>query len=414
MTASKVRLKFRVSAYDGISAGELPEPRWTEKWGVGLFDYEEFHVTDQLLKLPFQEATPKTVCIFSISDGSLAFRMLDPDRRSTVNGVERRDAVVTTGDKIKIGDTLTIEVALAPPKNAARAAAGPSLADALPEIPKLDPEEGPTLTLAPAGSHEVEQKRDADIPPSPIFHDASRSVVIDEPSLNGFQKKKPTAFEPELTPRPAPKTEGPLPGFVPEAKVELADVPHAAPDRSLDERMRAMAVLTDENIRPLYAEDADLSAKPTLAERIMSAIARILRRDDVNPLEEPFPVENTDPARPWIPDGVGDPGFAKRPARESAPKSPFPDRPGVLTSPKPWIPEFVSAAARVRGRALVFLVAAIGALMIAVGVFRIQYRIAQIQAPRPEDVPKVEPEMSRGLPISIIEEKVRRMRAPVR
>ena len=71
MTASKVRLKFRVSAHDGVSAGGLPEPRWTEKWGVGLFDYEEFHVTDQLLKLPFQEATPKTVCIFSIADGSL-------------------------------------------------------------------------------------------------------------------------------------------------------------------------------------------------------------------------------------------------------------------------------------------------------------------------------------------------------
>jgi hypothetical protein len=485
VTQEKIRLKFRVSAFDGVSSGGMPEPRWTEKWGVGLFDYEEFHVTDQLLKLPFQDATPKTVCVFSIFEGALAFRHLDTDRRAQVNGVERTQAIITTGDKIKIGETLTIEVAHAPPKSKSRAnAPGPtaSIAKPIADLPRLDPEEGPTLTFSPTGSHESERPGmrttaggDIDfgptIPPSPVFPEQEHSIEIQEPSLNALRgarprKKETTAIpdrpagpmkgmEPEgkvelmtgngkrgvIPPRPASLSAGPMKGMEPEGKVELDDgkspsgIPRrpasmsAGPmkgmepegkvelmepgkvsrDRSLEDRMEAMAELTDDHIKPLYADEADLSSKPTFGERILSAIARILKRDDMDPPAERFPLDEKDPSKPWIPRPKADPDFFSSPHDEKKQRREEPQE------PKPWIPEFISAASRIRGRALIFLVAAIGTLMIAVGVFRIQYKIATLKSPMvPTESRPAEFEMGRGIPIEIIEDKVRRMRPPRR
>ena len=489
MTQEKTRLKFRVSA---------SEPSWTEKWGVGLFPNEEFHVTDQLLKLPFQERAPKTVCIFSLVDGVLAFRLADEDRQAQVNGAERKDALVTSGDRIKIGDTLTIEIALAPPKVKARAAeAGPALGG-MAEIPQLDPEDGPTLTFAPTGTTEtrltapsgpsvrervrerIREKERAveESARSPVFEEISKSLEIQEPSFNpgrpspdaverakfGISKtrspdrrpngpmpgyvqddkvelhgmlpsaaakkressnprpipKRPAslsstggALPTSIPPRPISISSGPMPGYVQDAKVELDDVPHVTKDRSLDDRM---AEIAGESIRPLYAKEADLGTRPTFGERILSAISRILKRDELDPVEDPFAEDGPD-TRPWLPEGIADPGISEmRTAvygssgekhREKTPKY-------SAIPPKPWIPEAISAAARIRGRALVFLVAAIGTLMIAVGVFRIQYRVAVLQ----ESIKPLPPDEhtalapSRGLPIEILEDKVRRMRPP--
>jgi hypothetical protein len=596
VTQEKTRLKFRVSAYDGVTAGGLPEPRWTEKWGVGLFDYEEFHVTDQLLKLPFQEATPKTVCIFSILDGGLSFRLVDGDRRAKVNGVDRRDALITTGDKIQIGETLTIEVALAPAKAKAKdSAPGPSLVAGASDIPRVDREDGPTLTFAPTGSHKSDQPgmisgrkhgsdlnpepKDIDfseygvpppvdpnegpvIPPSPIFAEVSRSIEIQEPSFNALQrgprlKRDATAIaprpagpmkgmeaqtkvelydekdkgyvipprpaslsagpmkgmepegkvalsdgttppggvrrpvstsagpmkgmEPEgkveladgkkrggvIPPRPASLSAGPMKGMEPEGKVtlsdgktppggvrkpvstsagpmkgmepegkvelsdgksptgkshsagpmrgmepddkvELAESPHhTGRDRSIDERMDAMADLTTDSIKPLFADEADLGIQPTFGERILAAISKLLKRDDLDPPDELFGSEDHHSSKPWVPEGLTDPGFSRSPE-----KTPPPSK----EAPQPWIPDFISAAARIRGRAFIFLFAAIGTLMIAVGVFRIHYRIAQMKTPEviaePSKVEDFPP--SRGLPLSIIEDKVRQMRQPRR
>ena len=162
------------------------------------------------------------------------------------------------------------------------------------------------------------------------------------------------------------------------------------------------------------------------------ASKRILRRDDINPPEEPFPAEEEDGrSGPWIPEGMADPGISptsdvhrseaatKIYQKEAKPKEPKSKRPTFADeetesapAPRPWIPDAISAAARIRGRALVFLVAAIGTLMIAVGVFRIQNRVAEIEEKRkPIHVePMSEFAPSRGIPIEIIEDKVRRMR----
>jgi hypothetical protein len=455
VTQEKTRLKFKVSAHDGVSDAGMPEPRWTEKWGVGLFDYEEFHVTDQLLKLPFREAVPKTVCIFSIADGALSFRLLDADRRAEVNGVERADAIVTTGDKIKIGEALTIEVSLAPPKAKSRAnAAGPALAMGG-EIPKLEPEDGPTLTFSSTESKElVRPERQiepqiAEPAPSPIFQERSRSIEIQEPSLS-LQRPEKTKPTPEPSPRSF--SAGPIPSLIDDAKVEFAPTfgapphgrrpekkaatlpprpeslggpagrrknlieepkvelaDHAGPDRSLDERMEAMADLTNESIQPLYAKEAKLDARPNFGERILAAIAKILRRDDLNPPEDLFGQgqEEAGEAKPWLPDGIADPGITR--SSSAAYGAPAPAKVSSKQEPKPWIPEMISAASRIRGRALVFLVAAIGTLMILVGIVRIQIRISALQNGRkPAPVESVTPE--RGLPIEVIQDQVRRMR----
>lgn len=390
MTQEKTRLKFRVSAFDGVSAGGMPEPRWTEKWGVGLFDYEEFHVTDQLLKLPFQETPAKTVCVFSIAGGALAFRHLDADRRAEVNGVERKDAVVTVGDTIKIGDTLTIEVTLAPPKVSARsdaAGVGPALG-AKGDSPRNDGEEGPTLTFAPSGLTE------AAIPPAPVFDEASRSVEIHEPSLS-FARPAPAPTPAKAEAVAVPRATGPLPGMI-EEKVELAD--HPGRDGSLDDRVAAMAEANEDF--PSIDEEGDGPSRGSFSDRIRAAFTRLLRRDAL--------AVDESSARPWLPDAPADPGITKMTSaaygRTEAP------------APKPWIPDAVSPGSRMRGRAFVFLVAALGALMLAVGVFRIQNRVAALQEGRapPAAEPMSEFAPSRGIPIELIEEKVRRMRAPAR
>lgn len=429
MTQEKIRVKFRVSAFDGISSAGLPEPRWVEKWGVNLFDYEEFHVTDQLLKLPFQENPPKTVCTFSISGGSLAFRILDEDRRAEVNGVEQRESLVSTGDKIKIGDTLTIEVVLAPPKSYAKLATA-NLAP-VKETPRPEGD-GPTLTLIPMGElTSVPSIREPQLAPAPIAaapimpreiplieEPAPPVVTAPKSALPALAKGQslfketsgaPEIMEPSFKPTPIPPPAATLKSFDPksrhslfdEPKIELQASPHLTHDESLGGPENGL------NPAPVYAADADLRPRLTFGEKILSAFAKMLRRDDLDPPEEPFAAD-TRPglAKPWIPAGMKDPGITPA-AGASYGTRPVKNSP----SPQPWIPEALTQAARMRGRALVFVVAAIGALMIAVGVFRIQNRVAEITAEE-EKSEFSKFENSRGIPIDVIEEKVRRMRRP--
>ncbi len=338
----KTRIKFRVSAADGVTSSGQPTSQWTEKWGVSLFDFEEFHVTDQLLKLPFQENPPKTVCVFSVATGALQFRLLDSDRLAAVNGVERREAIVGVGDRIRIGETLTIEVVLAPQVSSSNLDSTPV---------GRSREDGPTLTLTTSGPVAPEKEAEKESPPAlarKIFADRTDgSIEIDEPSF-----KRPATPAPVAT--AAPAVSRPKKSLLPEPKVELVNLPHAVRDDSLESRMAEFA-----DTKSL--KTANLDGAPTLAERILGALSRVLRRDDLTPPDE-LPSEST-AAKPWIPAEYRDPGIqAMRSAHYGA---------ETLSSPRPWIPQADEPGARLRGRALVFLVAAAGTLMIAVGVMRI-------------------------------------------
>jgi len=350
---------------------------------VSLLENEEFHVTDQLLKLPFQSAAPQTVCIFSVATGALAFRLVDPDRRSTVNGVEKREATISVGDRIQIGENLSIEVLVAP--EIARASPVRTALTESPTIPNLDMEEGPTLTQT-ATLHTAK--------PSPIFSGVGdKSLEIDEPSFRtGTPVAKPVAPPMMATPmaveppRHSPGVSGGRPSLIPEMKVELANVPHAVKDTSLDKK---------EDL-----DEVDLSHRKTLGERVRDVVTGFIPRKNT---------ADKGPS-PWLTSDRVDPGITTMKSAtygakpEKTPKS-------AQSAPVPWIPQAISSAARLRGRALIFLVAAIGTLMIAVGVFRIQSRVAELEESRKPSVAPL-PELSRGIPIELLEDKVRRMRRP--
>ncbi len=445
MVQEKTRIKFRVSAADGVAASGLPAPRWTEKWGVSLFDYEEFHVTDQLLKLPFQETPPKTVCVFSLATGALRFKLLDSDRIAEVNGVRSREAIVGIGDRIRIGENLTIEVVLAPKADGER---GPSVSNQTPKplsasemktslFAGSSPEEGPTLTLTSSGPVQAGQ----------IFAEQSASIEIDEPSFKrpsaepaldtspapsqtaspAVTRKSPFAIdgsspnilatEPTLeTVQPAAKpaaTRNPQASAVPrpaknilkpEPRVELANLPHAIRDDSLDSRAAGMAETADA-LDPVYPRNAKLDARPSFSEKILSAFSKVLRRDELTPPEAlPSDQAGAKAPQPWIPAEHRDPGIQAMTAANYG---------SATTGGRPaqaWIPQSEPAGARMRGRALVFLVAAGGTLMIAVGVFRIYESFRREEAERAATTPVSFSELNRGVPVEVLEEKVRRMR----
>lgn len=319
------RLKFRVSS--------VIEPKWSEKWGVSLSPGEEFHVTDKLLKLPFQENPPKTVCTFSITAGGLSFQHLDLDRVVTLNGVAKRECMPKVGDKIKIGETIVLEIVTAPiAKSLVKAEdqEGPSISETIGREEPTNPAiatEGPTLTMTMS----------AQVLPVPSIHkDMSGSLEIPEPSLSSIKnheipelESKPDVKEARPAPtayKPQPMTSGPFKvgPVLAEPKVELAKSPHAHRDPSLD----GADEVTEEEIVP---------------------------------------------------------------------------------APKPWIPDAFSAGARLRGRALVFLVAAAGTLMLAMGAMKIFDQIQGTSSSARVEAAKAQ-EYSKGIPIEFIEEKVRRMK----
>lgn len=379
MAAEKVRLKFRVSS--------TKEPKWTEKWGVNLTAGEEFHVTDKLLKLPFQETPPKTVCTFSVDRGALLFQHLDLDRLATRNGTPENECNPSVGDKILIGGTILVEVLVAPLVRASARAdesPGPQVRE-IPEMKDLDRKptaDGPTLTLTDTTASTL-----------PILSNASRSLEIDEPSLK--------MVRPELA-------EG-MPKFSlpPEPKIELANSPHSHRDDSLDSRMAAITESALGGVRPLYPSKAKLGTRQTLSEKIFGAVAKVLKRDELNPPRDRFPLDadSTEPGiqmdrpdvKPWKP-------------AEKVLRSEYTASTQVHRTPqKPWVPAPAPAGARLRGRALVFLVAAAGALMLAVGVLKISNQFGGDSTEKSEEAIS-RPEMSPGIPVDVIEEKIRKMR----
>lgn len=415
----KIRLKFRVSAFEGAGA---TEPKWTEKWGVGLFSFEEFHVTDQLLKLPFQETPPKTVCTFSVAETLLRFRLLDPDRTATVNGLPKKEGLLVVGDRIRIGETLSIEVLLAPGKPPVRASAVSSAMQA----------DGPTLIFT-EGSLEAPPEVGVKEPAfqagkldMPEIHEPSVQTRLAMPTLSetsAAHSPRPESssmpFEatletvrPDLAPKLEPNARHPF--FMPEPKVELANVPHAVRDSSLDGQREKEFEEEKESVKPVYTENADLESRLTFAEKILSVVAKVMRRDDLNPPSEKFPLDQETfrsnsgsakpiPVKPWNPRAE-----TANPSHRTKDTVLNGETTGGRPDLKPWTPAPESRGTRLRTRALVFLVAAAGALMIAVGVFRVYSKVHQEQ-----EAKKIEAglfQYQRGVPLKHIEEKVRRMR----
>jgi hypothetical protein len=431
----KIRLKLRVSAAEGVSNG-VPFPRWSEKWSVALFDYEEFHVTDQLIKLPFQETPPKTVCIFSIQDGSLRFRMTDPDRVAHVNGEEKKDALLTVGDKIKLAGTVTVEVMIAPKigsrqpmladPRAAPAAKEPlvSLTPAEKKSLGPDPDEGPTLTLTEMSVTNLPTPSTD----GPVFAKSGNTVLIEEPTKD------------RVDPLLKPKTGG----FSAEPKVELAELtpPERYDSAKADEEFEE-AEEDGPSFDPVYADAPDLdAARPSFSERILAAIARVLRRDEVEPAKDRFPLDaepsatrkpSPEATQPWTPAAARAPFPATGPIRfheepkveldfgdRGAPKAASaPTGSGAVKRPRPepqpWIPAAENAGARLRGRAVVFVVAAGVTLAIAAGFYLsvgkwLDRREAAKTEDKVEKIAEGEEPFERGLPIEVIEAKVRKMR----
>jgi hypothetical protein len=454
--AEKIRLKFRVSQFEGRSSSSA---KWTEKWGVGLLPHEEFHATDQLLKLPFIESPPKSVCVFSVADTLLRFRMLDDDRVSEVNGVPKKESLLVVGDRVRIGEGIVIEVLVAPgkPMNRSKVAEssdgptlmfskdgffppaaqeGPEITDPTRRMSTPDPEpvadredKAPQAAPTPMPM-EVEGKSEA-IPT--IARPGAELPEIQEPSLQTELRKasqraaqaaaqssdgeapghtvetvRPELVEDVHSPRSARS-----PFLMPEPKVELADVPHAVRDDSLNSRSEKKAP-ADEGIEPFYAEQPPLDERPTLAERLLAVVAKVMRRDDLNPPSERFPLDASQDSEelaarspqprspePWNPQSQP----KRQEVRSSASSS---TQRKASASPQPWPLPRETLAARRRGRALVFLVAACGALMLAVGIFRIVNRVQEVEKLHVEGRSSLRP-LKPGVPIEHLQEKVRRM-----
>lgn len=416
--SEKVRLKFRVSAFEG--GAENSEARWTEKWGVSLLGLEEFHVTDHLLKLPFQETPPKTVCIFSVSEGILNFRLLDSDRTSAVNGVPKKEAIIGMGDRIRIGETVSIEVILAPEarvqsqsrKEPAFFSPAPvAPISPVPDYPSIaGSEDGPTLILsldtlkttptsAPQAVPRVAQKSDpmfADLTNVPIdVHEPSFLVPVVAPVSESLTKE---TVRPELSPGSSGRSAYVHP---PEPKVELANVPHAARDESLEDRMAAMTGASFGGVKPFYADKANLNSKQTFAEKILAVVASVLRRDDLGPPAEPFPLDGE--IKGWESQPELKARTVTRPIALKGKAVP------PLMRPAAFIPQAENPAARLRGRAIVFLLAAAFALTLAVSAFRIWNHSVEEDSQGPAKGFS-EWAMPRGVPIEFLEEKVRRMK----
>ncbi len=417
-TTEKVRLKFRVSS--------TKDPKWTEKWGVSLTTGEEFHVTDKLLKLPFQENPPKTVCTFSVDAGSVLFQHLDRDRIVTRNGTPESACSPRVGDKILIGETILLEVLVAPTAKASARAAespGPTLGG-IPDILDMDSAlkaDGPTLTLtqfpveaatavaleAPPKNSSTPAVRSA--PESPYM--GGHSLEIQEPSLEMVRpdlspptvKKTAAKSNADAYPSamPTPKTFGPA-----EPKIELANSPHTQRDDSLDERMAAMTESELDGVKPLYAEKAQLSgSKQSFSEKILSTVAAVLKRDDLNPPRDKFPLEK-DATNPGIRLDRVEPSSRAAPKKT---KSEFTASPQVnRNTAKPWIPEATPSGARLRGRAMIFLMAAGGTLMLVVGIMKISNQFGGASSAGSDSVVEMS-QLDRGLPVEVIQDKVRKM-----
>lgn len=181
-----MELKFRVQSRSAS------KKRWNEKWKIRLSAGEEFHVTDQLLKL--KGVDPTIVCAFYVQDGSLYFQMRDDEFNAIVNGVSRRDAVVGKGDRIAIGELAEIQVLVAP--NASKTE--PTLTDVGGEE-----SDGPTLAMEPAESSSGGVSADKEIDTSPGVIEAGMEEIPDiaEPTTFLDARKKPAPL------RAAPKRE---------------------------------------------------------------------------------------------------------------------------------------------------------------------------------------------------------------
>ncbi len=367
----------------------MKEPKWTEKWGVSLTSGEEFHVTEKLLKLPFQETPPKTVCTFSIDQGSLRFQHLDTDRKVTHNGKPEKECRPNVGDKLLIGETIQVEVLAAPiAKSLVTVKEEDSLGPVIRSEISIPEADGPTLTMTmTATPMEVESL-------SP-FSAGTRSIQIPEPSIE--------MVRPDLSPRTRPL----LP---PEPKVELADSPHGHIDRSIEERMAGMTESELDGVRPFYPEKAKLSSKSvSFAEKIMNTISKVIHKDDIHPPSEKFPLEK-DPTNTGY--KLEHPPEPKKRKNEFKPTPPVSRQSG-----KKWVPETKEKSSSLGGRALVFLVAATGALMLAVGVFQVMNRVEKGSAvvhsekAKPTELTEhVEHKpYERGIPVDLIEMQVRKM-----
>lgn len=271
--ADKIKLKFRVTAKDG------PSGRWSEKWGVSLLPHEEFHITDQLLKLPFQEHQPVTVCTFSVPKGKLVFQMVDEDRVASVNGVRQKKSPLRLGDKVQIGEGVIIEVMVAPAflKEVIEQSDGPTLLTtkskgnsgsiAIPtehdEIPAIEGLQEPTLTLAP---HEKER------------------IAAEEK----FRKERAAqALEPEkkadLEDAPHPtKDEGINPDYIPEEEESHGMQPVAVEDPGLPQAKESA---------PAPEPVAAIEAKPVEEESGDDARTRVVHAKDLAPASEAMPLD---------------------------------------------------------------------------------------------------------------------------
>lgn len=288
LEADKIKLKFRVTAKDG------PSGRWSEKWGVSLLPHEEFHITDQLLKLPFQEHQPVTVCTFSVPKGKLVFQMVDEDRVASVNGVRQKKAQLRLGDKVQIGEGVIIEVMVAPAflKEVIEQSDGPTLITARPksnsgsisipaehdEIPAIEGLQEPTLTLAPQEKERI----------------AAEEKFRQEKAQQALEPEKKADLE--EAPHPT-KDPGINPDYIPEEADAHALKPLAeAKDPGFTEPKKESAP------QPVAA----LEAKP-IEESGDDARTRVVHAKDLAPASESMPLDEDRTV-----------AYVRRPAADSA------------------------------------------------------------------------------------------------
>lgn len=421
----KIKLKFRVTAKSG------PNGRWSEKWGVSVFSHEEFQVTDQLLKLPFQGKTPEVIFAFSVPHGKLEFKMIDEDRTASVNGTRSRKSDLKVGDKISIGEQILVEVILAPSQSGSENISttpeplvattqtfsiplddeesdGPtlssvSLEDDFPPLDSLEP--NPTLTFAPHeedfNSKMEQQRMDAEVQHKKkreqAAHDAinfknQKFSLADSPHEHfdpGFadlmdddsEKEEPTVESSREIPAPEPEA-----AFIPEAQfIEEPKVSsrviHAdllsPPNEIIPTEQPAPHPGDQEATRVVTYTPKELGKEKTQVtshtQRESRAKAEILEKIKTQSAENAqgsYELESHPTHKATTKthtDTTATAIPAEKPPSKSVPKTV--SKPALKPALKPWIPDFQPLTERVKKRAAIFLGSALLALAIGAFVF---------------------------------------------
>jgi hypothetical protein len=432
----KIKLKFRVTSQNG------PNGRWSEKWGVSVYSHEEFQVTDQLLKLPFQGKTPEVICSFSVPQGQLEFKMIDEDRTAAVNGIRTRKINLKVGDRLSIGEQILVEVLIAPelktdsssPKSkVGEETDGPTLSSIPPEdeFPPLgDIEPNPTLTFAP--------------------QDDSFDFKMEQQRIEAEEKNK----------KEREKAANDAIHFK-DQKFSLAETPH----ETFDPGFAGQASLELEE--PTVESPREVSAPQPIFLEETQASSRVIHKDHLSPATETIPTQmhpgdleatrvvnypkektqiTTQSSAPEAPIQLENQAAAAvlekihsvkesslRPENiadlksKSQPKTPVHQDLKTVTNAgtksvqkpalKPWIPEFQPLTERVKKRAIVFLGSAFVAL--ALGAFAFvkwgsapsavtseAIGTAQVPESLVNDKIEVQP-LQPGIPIEDLEKKIK-------